>query len=56
MGDRVKVDIMKGVIENLTTGEKIQVDPLADFLMEILKAGGIQEKMLMHKSEYKHWA
>jgi 3-isopropylmalate/(R)-2-methylmalate dehydratase small subunit len=56
MGDKVKLNILTGVIENLTTGAKIQADPLPDFLMEILEAGGIQEKMLMHKSEYKHWA
>lgn len=55
MGDRVRVNVKTGEIENLTTGAKIQAPPIADFLMEILEAGGMKEKMLAHKSEYKLW-
>ena len=55
MGDRVRLDVRTGRIENLTTGAKLQAEPLPDFLMEILEAGGIREKMLAHKSEYKLW-
>ena len=53
MGDRVRLDVRTGRIENLTNGAKIHAEPLPDFLMEILEAGGIREKMLAHKSEYK---
>ena len=55
MGDRVRLNVRTGFIENLTTGDKINAEPLADFLMEIVDAGGIREKMLAHKSEYKLW-
>ena len=55
MGDRVRVNVRTGLLENLTTGAEIPADPLSDFLMEILEAGGIREKMLAHKSEYKLW-
>ena len=55
MGDRVRLDVKTGQIENLTNGAKIHAEPLPDFLMEILEAGGIREKMLAHKNEYKLW-
>ena len=55
MGDRVRLDVRTGRIENLTNGAKIHAEPLPDFLMEILEAGGIREKMLAHKSEYRLW-
>jgi 3-isopropylmalate/(R)-2-methylmalate dehydratase small subunit len=53
MGDRVRVDILKGLVENLTTGQSIQAKPLPGFIMEILNAGGITEYILSRKSEYK---
>jgi 3-isopropylmalate/(R)-2-methylmalate dehydratase small subunit len=53
MGDRVRVDVMKGLVENLTTGRTIQAKPLPSFIMEILNAGGITEYILSRKSEYK---
>jgi len=55
MGDRVRVNVRTGLIENLTTGDKIQAEPISDFLMEYLEYGGIHEKMLAHKSEYELW-
>lgn len=53
MGDRVKVNIRTGEIENLTTGEKVQAKPFPDFIMDILESGGIRGKILSRKSEYK---
>jgi 3-isopropylmalate/(R)-2-methylmalate dehydratase small subunit len=53
MGDRVRVDVMKGLVKNLTTGQTIQAKPLPGFIMEILNAGGITEYILSRKSEYK---
>jgi 3-isopropylmalate/(R)-2-methylmalate dehydratase small subunit len=55
MGDKVHVNVRTGLIENLTTGDKIQAEPISDFLMEFLEAGGIEEKMRAHKSEYELW-
>lgn len=40
-GDRVQVDPKKGTVKNLSTGKVFKVEPLPDFVMEILKAGGL---------------
>ena len=53
MGDRLKVNVMSGRIENLTTGQTLQAKPLPDFIMQILNAGGITDYILSRKSEYK---
>jgi 3-isopropylmalate/(R)-2-methylmalate dehydratase small subunit len=53
MGDRVRVNIKTASIENLTTGAKIQAKPFPDFIMELLEAGGIKQKILKRKHEYK---
>ena len=53
MGDRVRVDVRRGTIENLTTGARIQTKPFPDFIMAILEAGGITPYILAHRSEYK---
>lgn len=53
MGDRLRVDVSKGLIENLTTGQAIQAKPLPDFIMAILDAGGINNYIIEHKGEYK---
>ena len=53
MGDKVRVDVRTGKIENLTTGEALQASPLPDFIMDILEAGGINHYIVKHKKEYK---
>jgi 3-isopropylmalate/(R)-2-methylmalate dehydratase small subunit len=40
-GDRLKVDIESGVIENLTTGKSLTTTPTSGFLLEMLRAGGL---------------
>ena len=52
MGDKVRINIRTGKIENLTTGDTFQAQPFPDFIMEIIEAGGIVQKILKHKSEY----
>lgn len=52
MGDRIKVDIRRSLIENLSSGEKFQAKPFPDFIMNILEAGGIGPYILSRKSEY----
>ncbi len=42
-GDEIEIDAEKGVIKNLTSGEEIIIKPLPEFLMEIIKAGGLVE-------------
>ncbi len=40
-GDRVLVDPLRGVVENLTTGETLQCEPLPDHLMAMINDGGL---------------
>lgn len=40
-GDRVRVDISRGLVENLSSGKKIQGSPPSDFLLEMVQAGGL---------------
>jgi 3-isopropylmalate/(R)-2-methylmalate dehydratase small subunit len=39
-GDEVELDFQNNLIKNITTGETCTFQPLPDFLMEIIKAGG----------------
>jgi 3-isopropylmalate/(R)-2-methylmalate dehydratase small subunit len=40
-GDRLRVDIASGLIENLTTGQRVRGNPLPEFLLEMVRAGGL---------------
>ncbi|KXA91312.1 3-isopropylmalate dehydratase [candidate division MSBL1 archaeon SCGC-AAA259A05] len=40
-GDELEIDLETGKIENLSTGETFEVDPLPDFLLQLLKDGGL---------------
>lgn len=40
-GDRIRVDVTTGTVTNLTTGKSIQGTPAPEFLLEMLKAGGL---------------
>ena len=40
-GDKLKVNVSTGKIENLTTGDTFQAQPLPGFVQEIAKAGGL---------------
>jgi 3-isopropylmalate/(R)-2-methylmalate dehydratase small subunit len=40
-GDRLRVDIAGGVVTNLTSGKSIKGSPAPEFLMEMLRAGGL---------------
>jgi 3-isopropylmalate/(R)-2-methylmalate dehydratase small subunit len=40
-GQRLRVDIARGVVENLTTGKSIVGRPPSEFLLEMLQAGGL---------------
>ena len=39
--DKLSVDLLTGIIENLTTGENFQAMPLPGFIQDIAKAGGL---------------
>lgn len=40
-GDRLRVDVRRGVVENLTSGKSLQATPPPEFLLEMLEAGGL---------------
>ena len=40
-GDRVRVDIVRGTVENLTSGKTLRGNPAPEFLLEMLQAGGL---------------
>ena len=40
-GNRLRVDVEKGLVENLTTGKSLQGRPPSGLLLEMLQAGGL---------------
>jgi 3-isopropylmalate/(R)-2-methylmalate dehydratase small subunit len=42
-GDEVEVDLAAGVVHNRTTGRSHTAEPLPEFVMEIVSAGGLVE-------------
>ena len=40
-GDEIKVDLKGGVIRNVTAGKTFKVEPLPEFVLNILNAGGL---------------
>jgi 3-isopropylmalate/(R)-2-methylmalate dehydratase small subunit len=40
-GDRIRVDIEQGTVENLTKGKSLQGTPPSGFLLEMLQTGGL---------------
>jgi len=40
-GDRLRVDLEKGTIENLSTGKSYRAQPFPDFMREIIALGGL---------------
>jgi 3-isopropylmalate/(R)-2-methylmalate dehydratase small subunit len=40
-GDRLRVDITNGTVDNLTTGKSLKGSPAPEFLMKMLEAGGL---------------
>lgn len=40
-GDRLKVDLRIGLVENLTAGKSLRGNPPSEFLMEMVEAGGL---------------
>src|SRR5262245_36296014 len=40
-GDRVRVDIANGTVTNLTSGKSLKGSPAPQFLLDMLRAGGL---------------
>jgi 3-isopropylmalate/(R)-2-methylmalate dehydratase small subunit len=41
-GDTLKIDLKEGVVHNQTTRTELKVQPMSDYVLEILEAGGIK--------------
>ena len=44
-GDTVSVDLEKGIIVNITTGEAYTAQPFPEFIMKIILSGGLFESL-----------
>ena len=42
-GDEVTIDAEAGIVRNATTGEEFKGEPLPEFVMDIVRAGGLVE-------------
>jgi len=40
-GDLIEVDVTGGVVKNLTNGKELKFNPLPEFMVEVLNAGGL---------------
>ncbi len=40
-GDKLEVDVTGGVVKNLTNGKDLKFNPLPEFMVEVLNAGGL---------------
>lgn len=57
-GDRLRIDLSTGRIEDLTTGDTFQAPPLPGFIQDIARAGGlvnyVKEKKRNDKEDHGH--
>lgn len=44
-GAKVRVDVRRGKVHNLSTGKTFKAEPLPDFLLAIVRAGGLLQYM-----------
>lgn len=48
-GDVLRINLEKGLIENMKTGKSFQIQPFKDFMLEILENGGLVKHYLKEK-------
>ena len=48
-GDEIEVDLEKGVIKNLSKGTEVKAKPLPEFMLRILKEGGLVDFVRKYK-------
>jgi 3-isopropylmalate/(R)-2-methylmalate dehydratase small subunit len=49
-GDKLKIDLNSGMVENLTNEEVLKTQPLPAFIQKILDAGGMENYLKTHDS------
>jgi 3-isopropylmalate/(R)-2-methylmalate dehydratase small subunit len=52
-GDRIRINVETGEIQNLGTQEIFQAKPIPDFMLEIIREGGLIEKIKKQVAEGK---
>jgi len=52
-GDIVEINMDKGILKDLDTSEEFEIKPLPDFMMEIMKEGGLINYLKNHLAEIK---
>lgn len=50
-GDRININVETGEIKNLQTGQYFQAKPIPDFMLEIIRAGGLINKIKKQVAE-----
>lgn len=50
-GDLLSIDLEKGIIENITKHETFQIEPFKQFMLNILKDGGLVNHHLKNKDK-----
>ncbi|SFG14658.1 3-isopropylmalate/(R)-2-methylmalate dehydratase small subunit [Desulfotomaculum arcticum] len=48
-GERLRIDLVKGIIYNLDRDREIHFNPLAPFMINILNDGGVVDHVIKHK-------
>ena len=49
-GDKLQINLEKGIIKNLRSNETFQIEPFKKFMMDILQDGGLVDHYLKQKS------
>jgi len=52
-GDEIEIEMEKGILKNLTTGEEFKIKGLPEFMVEILDEGGLIPYLKNHIDEIK---
>ena len=52
-GDIVEINMDKGILKDLDTSEEFEIKPLPDFMMKIMKEGGLINYLKNHIAEIK---
>lgn len=50
-GDEIEINISTAEIKNITTGESFNASPIPELLLDILKSGGLEAKLLAELKE-----
>jgi 3-isopropylmalate/(R)-2-methylmalate dehydratase small subunit len=48
-GDQLEIDLSKGIIKNITSGEELGFNPLPDVMIKILDDGGLTEHITKNR-------